>query len=95
MSGMGLASDGNRLFFVTGNGDGHENAGTPATGTSGCQTLGEAAVSRLAYDPRDTLTPIRSISTSTTEGSFDSPTISSRTTMRTWMVVIKILDQEV
>ncbi|MCJ1290151.1 hypothetical protein MMC34_001687 [Xylographa carneopallida] len=44
MSGMGLASDGNRLFFVTGNGDGHENAGTPATGTSGCRTLGEAAV---------------------------------------------------
>ncbi|MCJ1414010.1 hypothetical protein MMC32_000335 [Xylographa parallela] len=44
MSGMGLASDGNRLFFVTGNGDAHENAGTPATGTSGCKTLGEAAV---------------------------------------------------
>ena len=45
MSGMGLASDGNRLFFVTGNGDAHENSGTPATGTSGCKTLGEAAVS--------------------------------------------------
>lgn len=44
MSGMGLASDGQRLFYVTGNGDGHENNGAPASGSSGCQTLGEAAV---------------------------------------------------
>jgi WSC domain len=50
MSGMGLASDGNRLFFVTGNGNGHENQGVPASGSSGCQTLGEAAVSMLV-DP--------------------------------------------
>ncbi|CZR61108.1 related to glyoxal oxidase precursor [Phialocephala subalpina] len=44
MSGMGLASDGQRMFLVTGNGGAHENVGAPATGTSGCQTLGEAAV---------------------------------------------------
>ena len=44
MSGMGLSSDGNRLFWVSGNGVGHENAGTPASGSSGCKTLGEAAV---------------------------------------------------
>ena len=47
MSGMALASDGNRLFWVSGNGDGHENQGTPASGSSGCKTLGEAAVSAL------------------------------------------------
>lgn len=46
MSGMGLSSDGNRLFWVSGNGVGHENAGTPASGSSGCRTLGEAAVCR-------------------------------------------------
>ena len=45
MSGMGLSSDGNRLFFVTGNGAGHQNNGIPASGSSGCQTLGEAIVS--------------------------------------------------
>lgn len=59
MSGMGLSSDGERLFFVTGNGDvclqpqsvdftdtfkGHTNDGAPASGSSGCQTLGEAAI---------------------------------------------------
>ncbi|KAK8250723.1 hypothetical protein HDK77DRAFT_405859, partial [Phyllosticta capitalensis] len=43
-SGLGLASDGNRLFFVTGNGQGHENTNVPATGQSGCRTLGEAVV---------------------------------------------------
>ncbi|KAI9836466.1 MAG: hypothetical protein M1819_001498 [Sarea resinae] len=44
MSGMAMATDGARLFFVTGNGDGHENQGTPASGSSGCTTLGEAVV---------------------------------------------------
>lgn len=44
MSGMSLSTDGNRLFFVSGNGVGHENAGTPASGSSGCRTLGEACV---------------------------------------------------
>ncbi|MCJ1242521.1 hypothetical protein MMC14_010529, partial [Varicellaria rhodocarpa] len=44
MSGMALSSDGNRVFFVSGNGDGHENAGTPTSGSSGCRTLGEACV---------------------------------------------------
>lgn len=50
MSGMAMATDGNRLFFVTGNGDGHQNNGVPATGRSGCQTLGEAVVN-MAVDP--------------------------------------------
>lgn len=45
MSGMALATDGARVFWVTGNGDGHENQGTPASGSSGCKTLGEACVS--------------------------------------------------
>ncbi|KAF4632806.1 hypothetical protein G7Y89_g5318 [Cudoniella acicularis] len=45
MSGMGIASDGARLFVATGNGDGHENQGYPAAGSSGCQTLGETALS--------------------------------------------------
>ncbi|KAL8670348.1 MAG: hypothetical protein Q9168_005106 [Polycauliona sp. 1 TL-2023] len=45
MSGMALATDGaNRLFWVSGNGVGHENQGVPASGSSGCKTLGEAAV---------------------------------------------------
>jgi hypothetical protein len=50
MSGMGLASDGNRLFFVTGNSNVHENQGAPASGSSGCRTLGEAAVAMFT-DP--------------------------------------------
>ncbi|KAL8855001.1 MAG: hypothetical protein Q9221_000197 [Calogaya cf. arnoldii] len=45
MSGMALSTDGaNRLFWVSGNGVGHENQGVPASGSSGCNTLGEAAV---------------------------------------------------
>lgn len=51
MAGMGLATDGtDRLFVVTGNGQGHENQGTPAAGTSGLETLGEAALN-FAVDP--------------------------------------------
>ncbi|KAF2452640.1 WSC domain-containing protein [Lineolata rhizophorae] len=42
--GSSFATDGSRLFFVTGNGRGHENDGVPASGRSGCKTLGEAAV---------------------------------------------------
>ncbi|KAK8208030.1 hypothetical protein M8818_004068 [Zalaria obscura] len=49
MSGMGLASDGDRLFFATGNGQGGENQGTPASGQSGCRTLGET-VTNLGID---------------------------------------------
>lgn len=49
MSGMALSSDGDRLFWVSGNGVGHENAGTPASGSSGCRTLGEACVSRFQF----------------------------------------------
>ena len=47
MSGMGISTDGDRIFWVSGNGDGHENSGIPASGSSGCQTLGEACVSLL------------------------------------------------
>lgn len=50
-SGAGLATDnGQRLFFVTGNANGHENNGVPASGASGCQTLGEAAVDLAIND---------------------------------------------
>lgn len=41
---MSLASDGERLFFATGNGNGGENQGLPASGQSGCRTLGEAVI---------------------------------------------------
>ncbi|MCJ1408115.1 hypothetical protein MMC19_002188, partial [Ptychographa xylographoides] len=44
MGGMALSSDSGRLFFVTGNGGAHQNQGTPAAGSSGCQTLGEACI---------------------------------------------------
>ena len=44
-SGAGIATDdGSRLFIVTGNAEGHENNGVPASGSSGCQTLGESAI---------------------------------------------------
>ena len=50
-SGAGVATDDNeRLFFVTGNANGHENNGVPASGSSGCQTLGEAAVNLAVND---------------------------------------------
>ncbi|KAF7951604.1 hypothetical protein EAE96_006907 [Botrytis aclada] len=49
MSGMGLATDGARVFLVSGNGGAHQNQGTPASGSSGCQTLGEATIN-LALD---------------------------------------------
>ncbi|KAF7884514.1 uncharacterized protein EAF02_004850 [Botrytis sinoallii] len=48
MSGMGLATDGARIFLVSGNG-GSSNQETPASGSSGCQTLGEATIN-LALD---------------------------------------------
>ena len=44
MSGFAMSTDGQRLFVVTGNGGAHQNQGSPATGSSGCQTLGEAAI---------------------------------------------------
>ena len=49
MSGMSLSSDGSRVFLVTGNGDGRTNQGTPASGSSGCQTLSEAVVSTVSF----------------------------------------------
>lgn len=44
MSGMGLSTDGNRLFAVTGNGAAHQNIGTPNSGSTLLRTLGEAAI---------------------------------------------------
>ena len=40
-SGMALATDGGRLFVVTGNGQGHENKDTPASGRTPLSTLDE------------------------------------------------------
>lgn len=42
--GMGLATDGNRIFFATGNGQGHVNQGVPASGRTGLSTLDECVV---------------------------------------------------
>ncbi|OBT48309.1 hypothetical protein VE00_01254 [Pseudogymnoascus sp. WSF 3629] len=51
MSGMGLASDNpSRLFFVTGNGQGHQNQNSPASGHTPLDTLDEAVVN-LSIDP--------------------------------------------
>lgn len=51
MSGMGLATDSpSRLFFVTGNGQGHQNQGSPASGRTPLDTLDEAVVN-LSIDP--------------------------------------------
>ena len=41
MSGMAPATDGGRIFVVTGNGQGHENKDTPASGRSPLSTLDE------------------------------------------------------
>ena len=40
-SGMAPATDGSRLFVVTGNGQGHENKDTPASGRAPLSTLDE------------------------------------------------------
>ncbi|KAL8835845.1 MAG: hypothetical protein Q9170_003168 [Blastenia crenularia] len=47
MSGMAPATDGDRIFVVTGNGQGHENKDTPASGRSPLSTLDET-VANLA-----------------------------------------------
>ncbi|EDO03017.1 hypothetical protein SS1G_05494 [Sclerotinia sclerotiorum 1980 UF-70] len=39
--GMGLATDGNRLFLATGNGEGHANGDVPASGRTPLSTLDE------------------------------------------------------
>ena len=49
MSGMAPATDGNRMFIVTGNGEGHENKDTPASGRSPLSTLDET-VANLAVN---------------------------------------------
>ncbi len=41
MSGMAPATDGSRIFVVTGNGQGHENKDTPASGRAPLSTLDE------------------------------------------------------
>ncbi|KAJ6263893.1 hypothetical protein Dda_0030 [Drechslerella dactyloides] len=49
--GMGLSTDSSsRLFFVTGNGDGHQNKDTPASGKTPLKTLDEAIVN-MGIDP--------------------------------------------
>ncbi|EPS36328.1 hypothetical protein H072_10165 [Dactylellina haptotyla CBS 200.50] len=49
--GMGLSTDSNtRLFFVTGNGEGHQNKDTPASGKTPLLTLDEAVVN-MKIDP--------------------------------------------
>ncbi|KAL9597005.1 MAG: hypothetical protein Q9219_005431 [cf. Caloplaca sp. 3 TL-2023] len=47
MSGMAPATDGSRIFVVTGNGQGHENKDTPASGRAPLSTLDET-VANLA-----------------------------------------------
>lgn len=47
MSGMAPATDGGRMFVVTGNGQGHENKDTPASGRAPLSTLDEV-VANLA-----------------------------------------------
>ncbi|KAL8772354.1 MAG: hypothetical protein Q9194_004646 [Teloschistes cf. exilis] len=47
MSGMAPSTDGSRLFVVTGNGQGHENKDTPASGRAPLSTLDEV-VANLA-----------------------------------------------
>ncbi|KAI9812256.1 MAG: hypothetical protein M1826_002927 [Phylliscum demangeonii] len=42
--GMGLATDGSRIFFNTGNGLGHQNQDTPASGRTLLSTLDECVV---------------------------------------------------
>lgn len=51
MSGMSLSSDSpSRLFFVTGNGVGHQNKEIPASGRTPLDTLDEAIVN-IKIDP--------------------------------------------
>lgn len=55
MGGFGLASDGARLFFSTGNGQGHQNQGNPSSGRILLSTLDECVVN-LAIGPGGKLT---------------------------------------
>ena len=55
MGGFGIASDGGRLFFSTGNGQGHQNQGNPASGRILLSTLDECVVN-LAIAPDGKLT---------------------------------------
>ena len=48
-AGMGIATDGSRIFFATGNGQGHVNGQLPASGRTGLTTLDECVVN-LAVD---------------------------------------------
>lgn len=49
-SGMGIASDGNRVFFVTGNGQGQANGAIPASGRVPLSTL-DMVAANFAVDP--------------------------------------------
>ncbi|KAL8651207.1 MAG: hypothetical protein Q9226_004803 [Calogaya cf. arnoldii] len=50
MSGMAPATDGGRLFVTTGNGQGHENKDTPASGRSPLSTLDEVVANFAVSD---------------------------------------------
>ncbi|KAI4261331.1 MAG: hypothetical protein L6R42_003465 [Xanthoria sp. 1 TBL-2021] len=50
MSGMAPATDGGRLFITTGNGQGHENKDTPASGRSPLSTLDEVVANFAVSD---------------------------------------------
>ncbi|KAL8735389.1 MAG: hypothetical protein Q9166_000934 [cf. Caloplaca sp. 2 TL-2023] len=50
MSGMAPATDGGRIFVTTGNGQGHENKDTPASGRSGLSTLDEVVANFAVSD---------------------------------------------
>ena len=54
-SGFGLSSDGGRLFLATGNGQGHQNQGNPASGRIILDSLDECVVN-LAIAPDGKLT---------------------------------------
>ncbi|CAG8961012.1 hypothetical protein HYFRA_00002552 [Hymenoscyphus fraxineus] len=49
-AGQGFATDGNRLFLVTGNGEGHNNGDVPASGRTPLSTLDEVVASFTVSD---------------------------------------------
>ncbi|KAL8708353.1 MAG: hypothetical protein Q9220_006733 [cf. Caloplaca sp. 1 TL-2023] len=55
MSGMAPATDGGRMFVVTGNGQGHENKDTPASGRSPLSTLDEVVANFAVSGSKITL----------------------------------------
>ena len=97
-SGMGVSTDGSRLFFVTGNGDAYENGASPASGTSGCRTLAESVVSQvccarlLSFTIGRPLMLSRSILEYKRTERLLCKIISSHIIIRIWTQEMKILD---